>query len=260
MATYSRKNLVLGKQGPFSVTFPKTTNAPVIVWDASNGSFVNPNAVDNDIVDAANLGAGLPVFENQVGDELQFNTISSQGNTTVTQVGNEIVIASGMYIVPDITARDALVPTLSLGPPGVQVFVQDTGQGEYSVFMWDGSSFVLISTQDSANTDSKTSQIDVDYTMLTTPIVSVSPNSRVSNIIIEVLNLFDDPAAKISIGDDTNGNGIHVPDNLVDLNIFDSFETSSTFIYPAPNEETIKAYLSPAGSTTGLLRITLTYV
>lgn len=260
MPTYSRKNLVLGKQGPFAATFPKTTNAQTLLWDAGNGSFVNPSAVNNDIVDASNLGGGVNVFDNQVGDELFFNTLQSGGNTTITKSGNEIVISSGIYVVDNIPARDALIPTLSSGPAGVQVFVKDDGQGEYVLFLWDGTGFITLSTQDSSSTDSQTVQKEMTYTQGSISLVTVSPTSRISNLVVEVLDTFDNPNAFITIGDDTNGNDIHLASDLVDLDIMDKFETSSTFIYPSPNEETVKAYLSPGASTKGLLRITLTYV
>jgi hypothetical protein len=257
MPTYSRRNLVIGTQGPFSVIWPKVTNAQTLIWDASLGSFVSPVLQDQETVSGFNLGNGLNVFENQVGTQLQFNTFSGEGGIVLSKIGNEIVIRGGTTVVADLGARDSLIPDLVVGQ---QVFVTDTGQGEYALYLWSGSGFVLLSSFDSSQTDAQTFQQVINFDTPKTVLARISPSRRISNIVVEVLTLFDDNNASISIGDDVNGSQIHMPNDLVNLFEFDNYQTSSTFVYPGPDEIEVFAYLDAGTSTQGQVRVTITYV
>ena len=96
---------------------------------------------------------------------------------------------AGTVVVATIAARDAIPSTLT----GDSAYVLDTGEGEWGLFIWDGSQWTLVATQDSAATDANslshtfTMPIGGFGTAQTVTLGRISNNSRVVSVLVEVL-------------------------------------------------------------------------
>lgn len=160
-------------------------------------------------------------------------------------VGGKGVAAAGTTsknnVVPDIAARNALTG-LSTGDT---VFVidasgipSDAKSGEWAMYMWTGSSYTLISTQDSARTDAFTGSLTVTSATVSQVLGSIGNGARVVEISVQVTTAFDGDF-DISIGDST------VPARLLDGNFVD-LQTAGTYVVTP-------AYRFPTASETDLV-------
>lgn len=258
MAIYSRKNLVINTGGTNALFLTPPTNGSVLVFDASNGSFINAS---NIVVGAENLGTGSQIFETNNDGNLEFNSLIEGANVTLTEVAGGIVISAATtagttMIVADIAARDALV---GIGA-GQQVYVESDADGEGALYLWNGSVWVLLGTQDSAHTDAKTLTNTVNFNSPSSNSMgNVSPGGRVVLVTVNVLVPFNGVSPTLTVGDDDNGHDIHMEADLNDLTVSGKYVSEGTFIYSGSEDTLIKIYLSSGGSTVGQAQVSLTY-
>jgi len=157
------------------------------------------------------------------------------------------------FVVPDIPSRDAL----NVGV-GDTVFVINKGDGEWGGYLYDGTSFILINTEESARTDSRSLSVDITNTSpLQTVIGEVSSGSRVSPVTIEVIIPFDS-APTISVGDAGQSDRLFENAN-VDLTTIGTYVSTPAFQYTGGTDTDIIVTFSSAGATQGLARVTITY-
>jgi hypothetical protein len=71
--------------------------------------------------------------------------------------------SSSTTMVADIAARNALYPL-----PGDQAYVIDAGNGEWGMFVWDGSAWQRFTNQRSDATDARTLVLDIDLSTIST--------------------------------------------------------------------------------------------
>lgn len=261
---YSRKNLVINPAGPNIILSMPLTNGNVLVYDATLGSYVNNDS--ENLVQASNIGNGLPVFKEKDGLELKFNTLAEGTNIILTESGGEIIISASLpsgtssivTIANTIEDRNALIPSLQIGE---QVFVNDTGEGENALYLWNGSEFKTISTQDSAETDAHT----ISYTLTPSSpssslIGRISPTSRVTLVTVQVIIPFDGVGASLSIGDDNLGSESIMCADLNDLSQIGNYVSTTSIIFGGSNETEIKAFFAPESSLVGVAQVLVTYV
>jgi hypothetical protein len=91
--------------------------------------------------------------------------------------------ASATSVVADITARDALLPLV-----GDQAYVIDDGDGEWGMYLYDGSNWNRFNNQRAEDTDART----LTSGSLTLPIAvqdigSISSARRVLNVAVKVI-------------------------------------------------------------------------
>lgn len=266
MAIYARRNLLIASFGPNVLLTQPLTNGQVLVYDAQRGSFIN--SPGSELFTASNQGTGVPVFDEKVGSDFEFNTLVAGPNVTIDKVGNNINISANVagagvvLVVPNNASRDALIPDLT---NGALVFVQDDGRGnhEYALYIWSASSssFKLVSTEDSSNVDARSIAYTLNANSDSEIILGhISPGSRVVDVSIRILVPFDGVAPTVSIGDDINGNSVHMRVTDSDLTVLEQFQTESNFIYTGTQEVDVKAYYSADGSTIGQAQIIVSYV
>jgi len=95
--------------------------------------------------------------------------------------------ASATTVVADITARNALHPLV-----GDQAYVIDAGNGEWAIYVWDGSQWQNFSNQRSSTTDARTLEYNVDlstinstgFTILTLGNISDGRNIKDLKILV----------------------------------------------------------------------------
>ena len=162
---------------------------------------------------------------------------------------------SNMYVVETIADRDSIDVLYK----GDEAFVNDTGNGEWSKWLYDGFQWKLTATEDSARTDADVLSMIITHTDIgSTTIGTVSSNSRVTDVTVEVTEAFDDINATLNIGD------VDVNDRLMSEDIIDLTETGTyTFtpshVYSSGGDTDLNAYLNPASSTQGSLKVIISY-
>lgn len=259
------------------VTVTESTGGSITIVNLVNDGFGNPIA-------GPGSATGLPLFspaganaviflENTSGTGIILKDVIGNGRTDLGLVSTDnglpavgMSVSGGVReavttVVPVISARDALSPGV-----GDQAYVIDSNDGsgnsagEWSLWLWSGGDWVKISDQDSAATDAKS----VETILLHTDngvntIITLSDGRRVISVTIEVIIVFDDLAATLSIGDFINDSRL-MASALVDLSTVGSYNAISNFVYSTGNDEDIIATLAPGTSTQGSIKIVITYV
>lgn len=159
-----------------------------------------------------------------------------------------------LMVVPDIAERDLLTPKT-----GDQAYVTDGGNGEWKQFLWDGTQWVILATQDSAKTDADTLSVNIDFNTFggTIPIGTVSDNSRITLITIEVTQPFD-IVPTLTIGDSLDNDRL-MNDMQHDLSVPGTYTIQSDHVYNVGTDVQINAYFGAVGSSTGFAKIVLSY-
>ena len=238
-ANYSVKVYVGDPQTTGVQIFPDTNNQE-FVFDYNSGVLHFPNTLPANI--ATN---GIYI----VG----FRYVGTKG---VTGAGD----ASKVTMVADIAARNALTG-LSAGD---MVFVSDAvgiptdaAAGEYSLYLWNGSSFVLMATQDSANTDAKTHSVVItNLTSTTVNFGRAGNGARIVSCTVEVTTAFDG-TFDFTIGDvDNNSRIMSAADH--DVSEIATYVVNPSARLTTSEETVIQVY--PSGTATvGSAIITITY-
>ena len=252
----------------------------VILTESTGGSIT--------IVNVTNDGSGTPVAGAASGTGWEFSTSASTakyvkllradggeilldditGSTTVDMgifsvhngraplavvVEQGLRTAGGTTVVADITARNALASTI-----GDTSYVIDTGNGEYGFYVYNGSTWVLLADEDSANTDANTLSKTLfgALTSSTTSIGTVSASSRVTLVTVEVLAPFNGTST-LTIGD-AGDNDRLMEDASIDLTTAGIYTVSSSHQYVAETE--LFYYYTNNSTTSGSLRINVSYM
>jgi hypothetical protein len=197
------------------------------------------------------------LLQNNTGDPLsELGLVSvDNGQLPIGLVVETGVRKADMYVVPNIPARNALVPKI-----GDQAYVVDTGQGEWGLYVWNNA-WGMIANHDSARTDAETISIDILWSNPTTnAIYRVSDGSRVSMITVDVLEAFNSISPSLTIGDVLDTSRL-MGNNMIDLTVAESFVATPSHQYSTGGTETeINAYFNSNGATQGHAKVTITYV
>lgn len=210
------------------------------------------------------------VFDYQAGVLTFLNSIPSGVSTSgIYIVGHRYVGTKGItgtgagarsYVVADITARDALTGLTA----GDLVFVTDAsgiptdaGSGEYALYMWSGSTFKLLATQDSAGTDAKTQSVTLTTSSSGAIALSRAGNgARIVSCTVEVTTAFDG-TFDFTVGDSGSNTWI------MDVTDHDVQAVGTYVMTPATQlttsaETQINVYVSGT-ATVGSAKVTITY-
>ena len=189
--------------------------------------------------------------------------------------------AAGMYIKDGLrNATSTVVSNLAqlnqLNPvAGDSAFVIDSvdvdgnNSGEWSLRMYDGAYWVIISNQDSAATDAKSLEYTFAYNApAETTVGHISTGRRVTLITVEVTEAFDNSAA-LSIGYDINNSApVSMPSGLmrpeiIDLTVPGIYTCSSSILFGTDTpsgDVTVTATYDSGGATTGTAQIIVSYI
>lgn len=210
------------------------------------------------------------IFDYQAGVLTFLNSIPAGVSTSgiyitgYRYVGTKGITGAGAgaksYVVANIAERDALAEKSA----GDLVFVTDAsaiatdaGPGEYAVYMWTGSAFRVISTQDSGSTDSKTAAVPISYTSSgTVAIVRIGNGSRVVSCSVDVIVPFDG-SFDLTVGDSGNTSSV-MNTNDHDVQAVGSYVVTPTSQFVTTSETQINAYITGT-ATVGSMIVTLTY-
>jgi hypothetical protein len=226
--------------------FPDTVGYEY-VFDYVSGSlnFDNgiPAAITNGVYIQAYQYIGMTLDQNLANIS---STASSSSKTTV---------------VANIAARNALTPNSgdiahvldASGDPA------NAGPGQFADYLWTGSSWQVIATENSARADAATQSLvisNIDFANASEVVGMVGSNTRVVEVSINVTTPFDQNA-DLTIGD--SGNTSRLVDSTdVDLSTSGVYVIQPYYQFPANSDTSVSAYYSNS-PTVGNATITITW-
>lgn len=269
----------------------------LVITNTAGGSITIVN-ITNDInavpfagsLSGSGLALGVPAATTY---RVKFVAIDARAINFMDSVGTAVIDfglisvengikAAGLYIaeglrqasttvVANLTALYALSVLI-----GDQAYVIDSNDGngnnvgEWSMWIWDGVSWIETGNQDSATTDARS----LEYTVTigspsTINIGSLSTGRRVSLITVEVTTPFDG-AATLAIGYTVNNpstpqtvtNGL-MDSSVIDLSIATTYTTSTDILFgtdTVSGDITVTGDFVIAGATIGSAQIIVSYV
>lgn len=204
--------------------------------------------------------AGVLHFLNGIPANVGTSGIYVLGYTYTGKKGVGGANSSKNYVVENISARNALIGMVA----GDTVYVKDAsgiptdaGVGEYATYMFVDGEYKLISTQDSAETDSKTKQIIITPADIgTIPFSKAGNNSRIISCSVEVTTPFDG-TLDLSVGDDLDTDSIMTL-NDHDVKSLGAYVITPTSVMSSTAETQINIYVTGT-ATVGSAKVTITY-
>ena len=171
---------------------------------------------------------------------------------------------SGTTIVANISARDALSPQA-----GDLAYVTDAGDGEWALYIYDGSAWGELSNQDSANTDAQTLTTEFDTpgsgaTDETVILGNVSPGTRIVDVTVKVstpVTNYSGSAPSIEVGTNVDIDAFATAD-MSDLSSAGSYTSNPDYVYPSSqtSDLNIQCKFTHNGATLGAVTVVVTYV
>jgi hypothetical protein len=270
-----------------------TATATELTLTELNGNAINIYNVTNDtnnnpFVGASNI-SGLPATTSATGtsklvltrsdggpidiyestENFRVNTGIASGHTGMYPLAMNIeqgIRTGGTTLVGDISARDSLS-----GMAGDQAYVTNAGDGEWALYLYDGSAWVEISNQDSATVDAKT--LSTSFTMpiggfgnsTTNNLGNISPGRKIQSVSVDVTTAFTGYSGNvlpnIEVGTVSDPD-VYVDEISNDCTSAEMYITNPEYTYPASEEqdEIIKVRCNHYGATAGAVTIKLTYI
>ncbi len=238
-ANYSVKVYVGDPQLSGVQIFPDT-NTTEYVFDYQAGTLHFPNTLP------ANTGAnGIYI----VG----YRYIGTKG---ITGAG----AGAKSYVVANISARDALTG-LSAGDI---VFVSDASAiptdgsaGEYAMYVWNGSAFKVVSTQDGSSADAKTTTVALTSASTGTIALSLAGNgARIVSCSVDVTTAFDN-TFDITVGYTGQTSSVMATTDH-DVKLIGSYVANPIIQLNTAAETQINIYVTGT-ATVGAATVTITY-
>ena len=175
--------------------------------------------------------------------------------TDVSQTANTFVgvaTLSSLFSRTDVNAGDIIE-------------ISDGGDGEYAIYMAkqdDPSStghLTLISSKDSAGSDSQTLRANVTFNGGNVSLGDLSASSMPTQVIVDVTTAFNG-STTISVGDDNDVDRL-IGGNYIDVSEVGKFVVNPNFVYTDATDanNTVKVYVGQGSSSQGAATVTVTY-
>jgi hypothetical protein len=225
---------------------------------ATTGSFLQITRADGGPID----------IENTVGTPAEDLAIYSTHNGQYP-LGLYIehgVRSGGITIVANAAARNSLT-----AQGGDMAYVTDAGDGEWGLFIYDGSSWVEVGNQDSAATDAQT--ISFNYTapgggfggVETVNLANISPGARIVDVSVEVNTALSnytgatEPTVDVGTAADLDQ---FMTGEESDLSLAGTYTANPNYLYPSTQtvDLSLKARISHRTASSGDFVVTVTYV
>lgn len=156
--------------------------------------------------------------------------------------------ASATTVVADIEARDALYPLV-----GDQAYVIDDGNGEWAMFMYNGSVWKRINNERSETTDAKTIEDVFSFPSGNEVIGAITAGRRILKVsVIALTELTDAPDFSITVGGETVWQY-----SLHGGNSVGAYSTDSNYITTVRSDVEV---VIPFNTATGTFRVEVSYL
>ena len=268
-----------------------TFTSSVLTLTEANGNAINifNNSNDtngNPYVGSSNV-SGLPSFTSaSSGNKLKLvrtdggpidifdSTGNFENNIGIYSVHNGMfplamnveqgIRSASVTVVADISSRNSLSPTT-----GDQAYVINNGVGEWALYLYDGSAWVKVSDQDSANTDAQTLTLNV-----TAPISgfgnsqnydlgNVSPGGKIQSVSVDIHTPFSGGSqdTTIEVGTTSDNDLLHGQDDN-DPGSVGGYISNPEYIWPSSNTSEFETNfrINHYGASAGNVTVKVTYV
>ena len=262
-ASVSGSNCVLTESTGGSITIVNTSN------DGSGNPVAGPNSGTGwDLSTSASTGSSLKLTRTDGGEILLDQTTGTPLNDLgvfsvhngrpplAVTVEQGIRTSGGTTVVANNFALNALS-----AQTGDTAYVIDSGNSEWKYMIYNGTSWIQLSDEDSADVDAKTITATVTQAGGTgnTTIGTVSNNARVTLVSVEVTQAFDDANATLTVGD-ASDNARLVENDDIDLTSIGTYAVQPAYQYATGSDSDIVAYLNIGSSTTGSAKVLVSYM
>ena len=281
-------NIVASSPSLLVLRIINTSGGPITIVNGTSDSAGVPFA-------GTNSGSGLALSTPaSTSYRLNFTAVDARAINFLDVIGTTVgdfgltsvengVKACGLYVeeglraasstvVADLAQLNALSPLI-----GDQAYVidSDDGQGnnvgEWSLWLYDGVTWVETANQDSASTDAKSIEATINFNSNAfTEIGKISTGRRVTLITVEVLTPFDVPTATLNIGYQVNSPVPPAPEPsglmtsaVIDLSVAGTYTTTTDILFGTDTDSgdvAITATLNGMGSIQGQAQIIVSYV
>ena len=211
-------------------------------------------------------GGPIDIYEGT--EHFRTNTGIASGHTGMYPLAMNIeqgIRTGGTTLVASISARDSLS-----SQAGDQAYVTNKGDGEWGLYLYDGSAWVQISDQDSSTVDAKTLSVNFEMpvggfgTSTTTNMGNISPGRKIQSISVEVHTQFaghSGGSPNIEVGTIADPD-IYCDSPSNDLTAVGSYICNPEYIYPASETQdvTVRARCNHYNASSGNVTVKLTYV
>jgi hypothetical protein len=181
---------------------------------------------------------------------------AANGSLPMALVIDQSMYANANYVVPNIAARDAL----SNMRVGDQAYVQADANGQWAMYLYTASGWVLTADKASAATDANTLELTVTPTTQASQAIGVvSASSRIINVTVQVTTAFDGTAS-VSIGTNAASEAIMAAANI-DLSSLGNYEIDSSYVYAdSMTDFGVYVYFTPNGASHGQATVIVSYL
>ena len=239
-------------------------NLTPLFGDASITGFplLTPQVTEDKLVLTRSDGGEILIFEDSTVFRDATGIVSSHnGRLPLAMNIEQGVRTGGIYVVADINARDNIVPLV-----GDQAYVTNKGDGEWGLYQYTGSEWVIIATEDSAATDARTFEETFTIPYAGNALVevgNVSAGRKITEVTATVNNAFDGNV-EVLVGFDSVGEYdlLFASAGDSDLTVPGIYKTTPDYYYPENNtqDRVIVVSFNDADATTGNITIKVTYV
>lgn len=260
---YHHEELIIVDTSGTGITIVNTGN------DGSGNPFAGANSgsgiplvTTNTFLRLSRATGGSMVLQNELGNPLgDLGLLSTDnGHLPIGLVVEQGIRKGDMYVVADITARDALDVLV-----GDQAHVLDKGDQEWGLYLYDGTQWTLTSSEESARTDSDTLSVIINHNdgglnflgQINAGTARAGSGTRVSPVSIEVIVPFNGNPT-IEVGD-PGDLGRLFTDDLVDLTVVGNYSHNPVYQYTGATDTNISVNFTEGGATVGQCRVTMTY-
>ena len=262
-ASVSGSNVVLTESTGGSITIVNTVNDgagnPVAGPNSGTGWNLSTSASTGSSIKLTRTDGGEILLDQTTGTPLNDLGIFSVHNgrpPLAVVVEQGIRTSGGTTVVANNFALNALS-----AQTGDTAYVIDSGNGEWKFMIYNGTSWIQLSDEDSSNVDAKTITATVTQAGGTgnTTVGTVSNNSRVTLVSVEVTQAFDDANATLTVGDASDNDRLVANDDI-DLTSIGTYAVQPAYQYSTGSDSDIVAYLNIGSSTTGSAKVLVSYM
>ena len=262
-ASLSGSNVVLTESQGNAITIVNVTNDgqgnPVAGASSGTGWPLSTSASTGAYIKLARADGGEILLDQTTGTPLTslgvFSVHNGRPPLAVT-VEQGLRTSGGTTVVNNVFALNALS-----AQTGDTAYVIDSGNGEWKFMIYNGSSWIQLSDEDSADVDAKTITATVTQSggSGNTTIGTVSNNARITLVSVEVTQAFDDANATLTVGDSGDNDRL-ASDVMIDLTSTGTYAMQPAYQYTGGSDTDIVAYLNIGSSSTGSAKVLVSYM
>ena len=262
-ASLSGSNVVLTESQGNAITIVNVTNDgqgnPVAGASSGTGWPLSTSASTGAYIKLARADGGEILLDQTTGTPLNALGVYSVHNgrpPLAVTVEQGLRTSGGTTVVNNVFALNALS-----AQTGDTAYVIDSGNGEWKFMIYNGSAWIQLSDEDSADVDAKTITATVAQSggSGNTTIGTVSNNARITLVSVEVTQAFDDANATLTVGDSGDNDRL-ASDVMIDLTSTGTYAMQPAYQYTGGSDTDIVAYLNIGSSSTGSAKVLVSYM